>query len=85
MSMFGRKELAAHEADAVQALFTRIIDAEKDNLTDEQRSDPRAYLLSTWRTAAETVMRPLHRVEEMAEGLAKQRSTGGFLSEIGEY
>lgn len=84
MSMFGRKELAAHETEAVQQLFNRIIEAEKDNLTAEQKADPRAYLLSTWRSAAETVMRPLHRVEEMAEHLAQRRSDDDFLGEIAE-
>ena len=39
--MYPRTELAEHEARAAQDLFDRIIDAEKDILTDAQRADPR--------------------------------------------
>ncbi|SNT05516.1 hypothetical protein SAMN06295912_13515 [Sphingomonas laterariae] len=87
MAWLERKTLNEHEVPAARDLFERIVAAEAESLTDEQRANPREYLLSTWRVAAETVMRPLHRVEELAEELARQRavSGSGFLATLDDY
>lgn len=72
-SLYARTELSEHEVPAVRDLFERIVEAEEDSLTVEQKRAPREYLLSTWREAAEVVMRPLHRIEDLADELAKHR------------
>jgi hypothetical protein len=50
---------------AARDLFERIVAAERDILTDEQKANPREYLLGAWRTAAEAVMRPLQTRDEL--------------------
>lgn len=69
--MFPRYSLTQYETEAAQLLFDRIIEAESDSLTDEQRGDMRKYLLSTWEVAAEAVMRPIHSREQMERRIAE--------------
>ena len=83
--MFDRKALAEADVPAVQDLFSRIVEAEKDQLTEAQKADPRGYLLGAWRAAAETVMRPLHRVEDLAEELATAREQRGDGFYVDDY
>lgn len=68
-----RTALAEHEAPAVQALFERIVEAERGLLTTEQAADPRKYLLETWHTAAEAVMRPIQTRAAIEQELDKLR------------
>ena len=73
--MYPRTELAEHEARAAQDLFDRIIDAEKDILTDAQRADPRKYLLDAWEKTCEAVMRPIHSREDLEKKIAELRGS----------
>lgn len=59
MALFTDNELKEYEVPAARDLFDRIIAAESERLTEEQRANPRAYLLATWHEAAEAVMRPI--------------------------
>lgn len=65
--MFERETLSEAEVPAARDLFELIIAAEADRLTDEQKADPRKYLLDTWSDAARTIMRPLRQVDELVE------------------
>lgn len=56
--------LAEYETAAARDLFDKIVAAEADRLTEEQKANPREYLLATWREAAAAVMRPLATAEE---------------------
>lgn len=77
MGIFDSTELDEHETPAVRDLFNRIVEAEADKLTEEQRANPRAYLIDAWHEAAEAVMRPIQKRVEVERELARFRDKLG--------
>lgn len=75
MGMYPRTDLSEHEARAAQDLFDRIVAAERDILSDEQRADPRTYLLDAWEKACEAVMRPIHSRQSLEKQIAELRGS----------
>ena len=74
MGMFDRTTLNAEDIPAAVDLFRRIVEAEAEQLTAEQKANPRAYLIGAWREAAQAIIRPLQNVDDLVrEGLEMER------------
>jgi ubiquinone biosynthesis protein UbiJ len=81
MGIFDRTALTDTEVPAARALFDRIVAAEAETLTEEQRANPREYLLDAWHKAAEAVMRPIQTRAQLESELERLQDR---LSNVGE-
>lgn len=80
MGLLFESELNEHTAAATRDLFARVLDAEHEWLTSEQRENPRKYLIDTWHEAAEAVMRPIQRRDEIETELREMQEKALGLS-----